>query len=117
MTSLQFNSQCRQYSPVTIDEAFKCCVLWQVLVPPLKDLECYIFENINTTLWSNVLVETAMSEAFASVAQSANHSPHHPRISQQELAIHRWHDALAVRSPAACHLYRIQQSSFVCMHC
>lgn len=75
------------------------CYLWrgQVLVPPLKDLECYIFENINTNLWSNVLVETAMSEAFASVAQSANHSPHHPRISQQELAIHRWHDALAVR--------------------
>ncbi|KAK9839098.1 hypothetical protein WJX74_009525 [Apatococcus lobatus] len=67
----------------------------KVLVPPLKDLECYIFENINTNLWSNVLVETAMSEAFASVAQSANHSPHHPRISQQELAIHRWHDALA----------------------
>ena len=94
-------------SPLSQDSAHVCasgrlkqlCWAVQVLVPPLKDLECYIFENINTNLWSNVLVETAMSEAFASVAQSANHSPHHPRISQHELAIHRWHDALAVSLP------------------
>lgn len=78
---------------VTADTLY--CTL-QVLVPPLRELEAYIFERLYRYLWTKALMESANREP----ASQANFSPHilspTHKASQHEDAISRWLDALQV---------------------
>lgn len=71
------------------------CIV-QVLVPPLRELEAYIFERLYRFLWTKALLESANREP----ASQANFSPHvlspTHKASQHEDAISRWLDALQV---------------------
>ena len=66
----------------------------QVLVPPLRELESYIFESIFRHLWARCLIDSITNDPhmLAHTAHSALH-----KASAHEDAIRRWLDALQVR--------------------
>ena len=62
---------------------------WQVLVPPLRELENYIFNQMFNFLWS-IMVDFAASDA---AGVPVGRPPLHPP-SREETAIWRWLEAL-----------------------
>ena len=64
----------------------------QVLVPPLRELESYIFNQMFNFLWS-IMVDFAASDA---AGVPVGRPPVHPP-SREETAIWRWLEALQVR--------------------
>lgn len=92
---LGLTRECHQH--VEVYEPVVCIV--QVLVPPLRELEAYIFERLYRFLWTKALLESANREP----ASQANFSPHvlspTHKASQHEDAISRWLDALQVGHP------------------
>ena len=70
-----------------------CC---QVLVPPLRELEGHIFEQMFRYLWTSVLLDAANSQdAVVTPRPAFAHAGH--KVSTQDMAIQRWCDALQVR--------------------
>lgn len=69
----------------------------QVLVPPLRELESYIFERLFRYLWQKALLESVSREPIGGPAMFSPHqmTPIH-KASQHEDAIQRWLDALQV---------------------
>ncbi|KAK9805120.1 hypothetical protein WJX72_000185 [[Myrmecia] bisecta] len=63
-----------------------------VLVPPLRELEGYIFEQMFRHLWTSVLLEHANSEGLPGSQQPV--MVHGHKVSSQELAIQRWFESL-----------------------
>lgn len=72
------------------------------MVPPLRELETYIFERLFRCLWTKSLMESANKEISGSQASFSPHnmlSPTH-KASQHEDAIQRWQEALQVAHPS-----------------
>ncbi|KAL3132833.1 hypothetical protein ABBQ38_006758 [Trebouxia sp. C0009 RCD-2024] len=67
----------------------------KVLVPPLRELEGYIFERLFRYLWQKALLESVSREPTGGPAMFSPHmmTPIH-KASQHEDAIQRWLDAL-----------------------
>lgn len=74
------------------------CQPLQVLVPPLRELEAYIFERLFRYLWQKALLESVSREPSGGPAMFSPHmmTPTH-KASQHEDAIQRWLDALQVQ--------------------
>ena len=70
----------------------------QVLVPPLRELESYIFERLFRYLWQKALLESVSREPSGGALFSPHNilTPTH-KASQHEDAIQRWLDALQVK--------------------
>lgn len=69
----------------------------QVLVPPLRELEAYVFEQLMRQLWRGVLIEATMGDSVAGAA-AARPFPdlRRRRMTREEAAVQRWLQALQV---------------------
>ena len=78
-------------------EVTSAVAAWQVLVPPLRELEGYIFERLFRYLWQKALLESVSREPSGGPAMFSPQmmTPIH-KASQHEDAIQRWLDALQV---------------------
>jgi hypothetical protein len=74
-----------------------------VLVPPLRELEAYVFEQLLRQLWRGVLIEATLGDSVAGAA-AARPFPtwRHRRMTREEAAVVRWLQALQV-----CHCFSI----------
>ena len=70
----------------------------QVLVPPLRELEAYIFERLFRYLWQKALLESVKREPSGGPMFSPHMMTPTHKASQHEDAIQRWLDALQVSS-------------------
>jgi len=68
----------------------------QVLVPPLRELEVYIFERLFRYLWQKALLESVKREPSGGPMFSPHMMTPTHKASQHEDAIQRWLDALQV---------------------
>ena len=77
----------------------------QVLVPPLRELESYIFESIFRHLWARCLIDSITNDPH--MLSHTTHPVALHKASAHEDAIRRWLDALQVRRlSTACSLQR-----------
>lgn len=67
----------------------------QVLVPPLRELESYIFESIFRHLWARCLIDSITNDPHMLSHTTHSHLALH-KASAHEDAIRRWLDALQV---------------------
>lgn len=75
-------------------------MLLQVLVPPLRDLETYIFESMYRLLWDRVVAEGLAAEVVIhsrgnTPTKAGTGSPTHG-LATHDAAVQRWTDALQV---------------------
>ena len=90
------------YSLSLLELKIVCCVD-QVLVPPLRELEVYIFERLFRYLWQKALLESVKREPSGGPMFSPHMMTPTHKASQHEDAIQRWLDALQVCCPlTAC---------------
>ena len=70
----------------------------QVLVPPLRELEAYVFEQLLRQLWRGVLLEAALGDSVAgeAAARPWPASKHVRHATKEEAAVQRWLQALQV---------------------
>ena len=66
----------------------------QVLVPPLRELESYIFESIFRHLWARCLIDSITNDPH--MLSHTTHPVALHKASAHEDAIRRWLDALQV---------------------
>ena len=79
----------------------------QVLVPPLRELEGYVFEQLLRQLWRNVLLEATFGDSLAGASAAKPILPSkHRQATREEQAVQRWLQALQVRSADAGPLSR-----------
>ena len=72
------------------------CTDVQVLVPPLRELETYIFERLFRYLWQKALLESVSREPSGGPLFSPHMMTPTHKASAHEDAIQRWLDALQV---------------------
>ena len=71
----------------------------QVLVPPLRELEGYVFEQLLRQLWRNVLLEATFGDTLAGASAAKPLLPSkHRQATREEQAVQRWLQALQVCS-------------------
>ena len=69
----------------------------QVLVPPLRELEGYVFEQLLRQLWRNVLLEATFGDSLAGASAAKPLLPSkHRQATREEQAVQRWLQALQV---------------------
>ena len=69
----------------------------QVLVPPLRELEGYVFEQLLRQLWRNVLLEATFGDTLAGASAAKPILPaKHRQATREEQAVQRWLQALQV---------------------
>ena len=69
----------------------------QVLVPPLRELEGYVFEQLLRQLWRNVLLEATFGDTLAGASAAKPILPSkHRQATREEQAVQRWLQALQV---------------------
>lgn len=69
----------------------------QVLVPPLRELEGYVFEQLLRQLWRNVLLEATFDDTLAGASAAKPILPSkHRQATREEQAVQRWLQALQV---------------------
>jgi len=78
-----------------------------VLVPPLRELEVYIFERLFRYLWQKALLESVKREPSGGAMFSPHMMTPTHKASQHEDAIQRWLDALQV----CCHAHAWSKQS------
>ncbi|CAL5224103.1 g6734 [Coccomyxa viridis] len=67
----------------------------QVLVPPLRELEGYVFEQLLRQLWRNVLLEATFGDTLAGASAAKPILPSkHRQATREEQAVQRWLQAL-----------------------
>lgn len=69
-----------------------------MLVPPLRELETYIFERLFRYLWQKALLESVSREPSGGPMFSPHMLTPTHKASAHEDAIQRWLDALSVSS-------------------
>ena len=73
------------------------CLPVQVLVPPLRELEGYVFEQLLRQLWRNVLLEATFGDTLAGASAAKPILPaKHRQATREEQAVQRWLQALQV---------------------
>ena len=73
-----------------------------MLVPPLRELEGYVFEQLLRQLWRNVLLEATFGDTLAGASAAKPLLPSkHRQATREEQAVQRWLQALQVRSASA----------------
>ncbi len=78
--------------------------LVQVLVPPLRELEGYVFEQLLRQLWRNVLLEATFGDSLAGASAAKPLLPsRHRQATREEQAVQRWLQALQVHHPQLLH--------------
>ena len=88
----------------------------QVLVPPLRELEAYIFERLFRYLWQKALLESVKREPSGGPMFSPHMMTPTHKASQHEDAIQRWLDALQV-SCALSTKHCLPRLGHVCQVC
>ena len=69
----------------------------QVLVPPLRELEGYVFEQLLRQLWRSVLLEATFGDSLAGASAAKPLLPSkHRQATREEQAVQRWLQALQV---------------------
>lgn len=69
-----------------------------MLVPPLRELEGYVFEQLLRQLWRNVLLEATFGDSLAGASAAKPLLPSkHRQATREEQAVQRWLQALQVR--------------------
>lgn len=70
-----------------------------MLVPPLRELEAYVFEQLLRQLWRGVLIEATLGDSVAGAAAARPFpASRHRTATREEAAVQRWLQALQVRA-------------------
>ena len=68
-------------------------------MPPLRELEAYVFEQLLRQLWRGVLIEATLGDSVAGAAAARPFPASHRRhATREETAVLRWLQALQVRT-------------------
>ena len=71
-------------------------------MPPLRELEGYVFEQLLRQLWRNVLLEATYGDTLAGASAAKPILPSkHRQATREEQAVQRWLQALQVRTAEA----------------
>jgi len=85
------------YLLYSVNFCFTLSCLAQVLVPPLRELEGYVFEQLLRQLWRNVLLEATFGDTLAGASAAKPILPSkHRQATREEQAVQRWLQALQV---------------------
>ena len=87
------------HAPASWRAAWSLLLPVQVLVPPLRELEGYVFEQLLRQLWRNVLLEATFGDSLAGASAAKPLLPSkHRQATREEQAVQRWLQALQVCS-------------------